>query len=281
VRRSVADRFGFSGNVIVSSGGGDNMMAAIGTGNVAPGVITASLGTSGTIYAFSTSPVVDAQGELAAFCSSDGHWLPLACTMNVTVATETMRSLLGLDLDALNDKAGSAPIGSNGVMMLPYFNGERTPALPRAHASIHGLTTTNLTAENLARGSMEGATFGLRYALDVLRRNQIAPHEIRLVGGGARSALWRRIVADVLGFPLVCPLSSEAGSLGAAIQAMWCYRREREPDVSLPALTADFVRLDETSRLEPVAGNARQYADLYQHYLRLNAAMEPMNQNFG
>jgi sugar (pentulose or hexulose) kinase len=278
VRRSIADRFGFSSNVIVSSGGGDNMMAAIGTGNVAPGVITASLGTSGTIYAFSTKPVVDAQGELAAFCSSDGNWLPLACTMNVTVATESMRSLLGLDLDALNEKAGSVPVGSNGVMLLPYFNGERTPALPRAHASLHGLTTTNLTAENLARASMEGATFGLRYALDVLRRNQIAPHEIRLVGGGSRSPLWRRIVADVLGYPVVCPLSSEAGALGAAIQALWCYRRQREPDASLPALTADFVRLNETSRLEPVADNMKQYTDLYQHYLRLNAAMQPMNQ---
>ena len=278
VRRSLADRFGLSSNVVVSSGGGDNMMAAIGTGNVAPGVITASLGTSGTIYAFSARPVVDTQGELAAFCSSDGNWLPLACTMNVTVATETMRSLLGLDLDGLNEKAGSVPIGSNGVMLLPYFNGERTPALPRAHASLHGLNTRNLTAENLTRASMEGATFGLRYALDVLRRNQIAPREIRLVGGGSRSPLWRRIVADVLGYPVVCPLSSEAGALGAAIQAMWCYRRQREPAVFLPALTADFVRLNETSRLEPVADNMKQYTDLYQHYLRLNAAMQPMNQ---
>src|SRR5262249_28970378 len=82
VRRSIAERFGFPSRVIVSSGGGDNMMAAIGTGNVVPGVVTASLGTSGTVYAFSEQAVIDPQGELAAFCSSDGNWLPLACTMN-------------------------------------------------------------------------------------------------------------------------------------------------------------------------------------------------------
>jgi D-xylulose kinase len=278
IRRSIADQFGFLSNVLVSSGGGDNMMAAIGTGNVAPGVITASLGTSGTIYAFSTRPVVDTRGELAAFCSSDGNWLPLACTMNVTVATEAMRALLGLDLESLNAKAASVPIGSNGITLLPYFNGERTPALPRAHASLHGLTTTNFTAGNLSRASMEGATFGLRYALDVLRRNQIAPQEIRLVGGGSRSPLWRRIVADVLGFPVVCPVSGEAGALGAAIQSMWCYRRQHKPEASLPALAADFVRLNEASRLEPAAEAVKQYADLYQHYLRLNAAVRPMNE---
>jgi D-xylulose kinase len=277
LRRAVAEQFGFSPDVVVSSGGGDNMMAAIGTGNVAPGVVTASLGTSGTIYAFSKKPVIDAEGELAAFCSSEGNWLPLACTMNVTVATETVRELLGLDVQVLNAKAAQAPAGSNGILLLPYFNGERTPPLPHARATLHGLTATNLTPENLSRASFEGATFGLRYALDVLRRNGISPAEIRLVGGGARSALWRQIVSNVFECPVVCPVNPEAGALGAAVQAMWCYLGQRGDDVSLKTLTDECVRLDPGSRVEPEKGTAELYSQIYREYLRLNESLKGMN----
>jgi sugar (pentulose or hexulose) kinase len=273
VRRTIAEQFGLAPDTIVSSGGGDNMMAAIGTGNVSPGVVTASLGTSGTIYAFSPEPVVDNRGELAAFCSSDGNWLPLVCTMNVTVATECMRELLGLDVETLNAKASLAPIGSNGILLVPFFNGERTPPLPQARASLHGLSTSNFTAENLSRAAMEGATFGLRYALDVLRRNGITPAEIRLVGGGARSTLWRRIVANLFGCPVITPVSTEAGALGAAIQAAWCYYGERGNGVSLRALTDDYVRLDPSSRVEPEPGAVSRFSELFEKYLQTVAAM--------
>jgi D-xylulose kinase len=278
LRPPLAEQFGFSSEVVVSSGGGDNMMAAIGTGNVVPGVVTASLGTSGTVYAFSKKPVVDPQGELAAFCSSDGNWLPLACTMNVTVATEIIRELLGLGLSALNVKADAAPAGANGILLLPYFNGERTPPLPRARATLHGLTATNLTAENLSRASFEGATFGLRYALDVIRRNGVTPTEIRLVGGGARSELWRRIVSNVFGCPVVCPVNTEAGALGAAIQAMWCYRGQRGDSVSLQTLTDACVHLDPSTRVEPAEEVVELYSQLYGEYLRLNESLKGMNQ---
>src|SRR6185369_4637748 len=93
----LAKKYRFTGEVIVSAGGGDNMMGAIGTGNVAAGVVTASFGTSGTIYAYSAKPVIDPQGEIAAFCSSTGGWLPLLCTMNVTTVTEQVAQLLGYD----------------------------------------------------------------------------------------------------------------------------------------------------------------------------------------
>jgi len=281
VRAELAARFGIPRRVVVSSGGGDNMMAAIGTGNVRPGVVTASLGTSGTVYAFSRQPIIDTQGELAAFCSSDGNWLPLACTMNVTVATETIRELLGLDIANLNAKAAAAPVGSNGILMLPYFNGERTPALPQARATLHGLTGTNFTPENLSRAAMEGATFGMRFALDVLRRNGIQPTEIRLVGGGARSPLWRQIVANVFGYPVVCPISTEAGALGAAVQAMWCYSAHQRNPVSLTALTDDYVRLDETTRVEPNPGAMQNYSDLYSRYMRLDESLRPLNTSEG
>jgi len=278
LRRPLADQFGFSPNVLVSSGGGDNMMAAIGTGNVVPGVVTASLGTSGTVYAFSKEPVVDECGELAAFCSSDGNWLPLACTMNVTVATEAIRDLLSLDLATLNAKAEAAPIGANGLLLLPYFNGERTPPLPHARATLHGLTSTNVTSENLTRSFVEGATFGLRYALDVLRRNGITPTEIRLVGGGSRSAIWRHIVASVFGCPVICPLNPEAGALGSAIQAMWCYMEQNGNHVSLKTLTDYCVHLDSSTRVEPEPEAIERYSQLYGDYLRLNDALKGVNQ---
>ncbi len=276
IRSEIAEQFQLKSDTLVSAGGGDNMMAAIGTGNVIPGIVTTSLGTSGTIYSFSDQPVIDPNGELAAFCSSSGGWLPLVCTMNVTVSTELTRDLLGLSLADFNQLASSAPPGAEGIVLLPYFNGERTPALPKAKAVFFGLTGTNYIASNLARASMEGATLGLRYGLDVLRQQGITPTEIRLVGGGARSPLWRQMVAEIFNCPVVCPGSSEAGAVGAAIQSMWCYLRQKEGDVSIGELTDRYITLDELTRAVPDASIAARYTEIYQKYLRLNDVMRPM-----
>ena len=277
VRKEIAQEYGFGKGVLVSSGGGDNMMAAIGTGNVSPGVITASLGTSGTIYAYSDTPVIDPQGELAAFCSSSGGWLPLVCTMNVTVATELSKDLLQIDTNALNQRAEKAGIGAGGMLMLPFFNGERTPALPNATGSLHGLTSANFNPANLCRAAMEGATFGLRYGLDVLRRQGIASQEIRLVGGGSNSPLWRQIVTDVFDCPVVCPQTPEAGALGAAIQALWCSMRHLGDDVTITELTKRYVSMDGSKAVSPVADNVRRYEELYQRYLTVEQAQRTLN----
>ncbi len=119
------------------------MMGAIGTGNVSAGKITMSLGTSGTVYAYSDQPVIDPRGEIAAFCSSTGGWLPLMCTMNCTVTTELMRAVLGADLAAFEAAVSQSPRGADGVITLPFFNGERTPNLPDAKACIVGLDSQN------------------------------------------------------------------------------------------------------------------------------------------
>src|SRR6185503_5160723 len=117
-------------DVLVSAGGGDNMMGAIGTGNTRAGVITASFGTSGTIYACAEKPVIDPEGEIAAFCDSTNRWLPLLCTMNVTVATEMMRLDFNYTQEGFASKAASVPPGSHGLLLLPYLEGERTPNVP-------------------------------------------------------------------------------------------------------------------------------------------------------
>lgn len=273
LRPELAERFGLPGNVLVSSGGGDNMMAAIGTGNVAPGVITASLGTSGTIFACSDKPVVDERGELAAFCSSSGMWLPLVCTMNVTVATELTRDLFSMNLEQFNDMASRAPAGSEGVVLVPYFNGERTPALPTATATLAGLSSVNYTRENICRAAIEGATLGLRYGLDVMVRQGVAPSEVRLVGGGSKSALWRQAAADIFGCPVVCPTTPEAGALGAAIQAAWCRSTHDGEGAGIKDLTDKYVCVDDSTRVEPDAAAVEEYEGVYERYLAVSAAM--------
>ena len=273
---AIAAQFGLPRGIPVSSGGGDNMMAAIGTGNVVPGVVTTSLGTSGTIYSYADQPVIDPRGELAAFCSSSGGWLPLICTMNVTVATELTRELFGQDLAAFGEDVAQAPVGAGGLRLLPYFNGERTPPLPKARATLSGISSTNFTRSNVCRAAMEGATLGLRYGLDLLKLQGVSPSEIRLVGGGSKSQTWRQMVADVFNTPVVCPVSAEAGAMGAVIQAIWCADQAAGARTELKELTAQIVQLDSASRAEPDAARARTYEAIYGEYLALHAALAPL-----
>jgi len=278
LRPALAAQFGLPRDVLVSAGGGDNMMAAIGTGNVTPGVVTASLGTSGTIFAYADHPVVDPDGELAAFCSSTGGWLPLVCTMNVTVATELTRALFGQDLPDFNADVAHAPAGAGGLRLVPYFNGERTPPRPRAHATLSGLTGTNYTRANICRAAMEGATLGLRYGLDLLKRQGVTPTEIRLVGGGSKSPVWRQMVADIFGCPVVCPTSAEAGAMGAVIQAMWCADHARGGHADIRELCAQFILLDPVARATPDASEVRLYDGVYAEYATLCSALDAVGQ---
>ncbi len=248
--------------VLVSAGGGDNMMGAIGTGNIRPGIFTVSLGTSGTIYAFSKTPVVDPQGEVAAFCDSTDHWLPLACTMNVTVATEQTRALLGVGIEEFDSLAASASVGSGGLLFLPYLNGERTPNLPEASGVLHGLTTRNMTRENLARAVLEGVTMGLAYGLRRLIDLGLQPREVRLTGGGSRSAVWRKIAADVFNTPVVCLRSPEGAAIGAAIQAAATRLLADGQAVSLSSLVERLVTLEHSTCVEPDSKSVEAYKQL-------------------
>jgi xylulokinase len=253
----IAAQLGINPEAVVSSGGGDNMMGAIGTGNIQPGVITMSLGSSGTVYAYAADPTVSPQASVATFCSSSGGWLPLICTMNLTNATGAVRDLLELDIDSFNTLVTHAPIGAEGVCMLPFLNGERVPALPHATGSLLGLTTTNLTRANLCRAVVEGTTFGLRYGLDLLRANGLKAESIRLIGGGSKSAVWRQIVADI------CTEQSEAAALGGAIQAAWCHGNTQE---SLAELCQRCVKLDPTSETRPVTEHVTASQLAYERY---------------
>ena len=123
---------------------------------------------------------------------------------------------------------------------------------------------------------MEGATMGLRYGLGLLKQQGIEPAEIRLVGGGAQSPLWRQMVADIFNCSVVCPISSEAGAVGAALQAMWCFLNEKEGGADLKELTDQFIGLDESTRALPDVSRASQYSVHYHRYMRLNRVMKPL-----
>lgn len=264
VRPAVARELGLGDQVVVSSGGGDNMLGAIGTGNITPGLITLSLGTSGTVCAYSATPVECDSAMVANFCSSTGGWLPLICTMNVTSATTRVRELFGLDLAAFSDKVTSAPIGAQGVTVLPFFNGERVPMLPDASADFLGLTSLNTTQANLCRAVVEGATFGLRYGLELLGDLTAGASQIRLIGGGANSPVWRQMVADITGTQVICPEITDAAALGAALQAAWC--DQRAEGVTLEALCERLVHLDAQSLADPQPERVAAYQQVYARY---------------
>ncbi len=265
VKHDVAELLGFSAEqkIIVSSGGGDNMMGAIGTGNTKDGIVTVSLGTSGTVYAYSSRPVIDRKGEFAAFCDSTGGWLPLACTMNVTVATEMIKRLFNLNNDGLEEKVTGAEAGSKGLILLPYFNGERTPNVPFGTGVFFGVNEFTLTAENLARSAMEGVTMGLMYGLDCMKREGIKPEEIRLTGGGSKSEVWRQVVADVFNSPAVNMEVEEGASLGAAVQSMWCYLNSKGEKVDISSITDRLIEIKEQTRCIPNKGRSELYKELF------------------
>jgi xylulokinase len=263
LRPELAAKYGFTNDVVISAGGGDNMMGAIGTGNVVPGVVTASFGTSGTIYAHAAKPVIDPQGEIAAFCSSTGGWLPLLCTMNVTTVTEQVRALFGQDHAALNAAVAAAPAGAGGLVMLPYLAGERTPNVPAGSGVLLGLNARNFSSGHMARAAMEGVTLGMNYGLRRLASLGVKAKEIRVTGGGAKSAVWRQLMADIFGVPVVAMVEDEGAALGGALQAAWCVAiREGNKRAKLTDFTAGVVALDERTRCHPNKENVAKYRAL-------------------
>jgi xylulokinase len=276
VTEAAAQRFGLPAGIPVAPGGGDNMMAAIGTGNVSAGKLTMSLGTSGTLFAYSDSPVVDDAGNIAAFCSSTGGWLPLLCTMNCTLATELMKQLLDVSTAEFDATISEVEPGSDGLILLPFFTGERTPNLPNATATLLGMTAQNCSRGHILRATAEGATYAIRFGLDELRRLGIAATEIILTGGGAKSAAWRQIVADVCDLPVTLPAQDEGASFGAALQALWVLQRRDEPALNIATITDAHVASRPELGAAPDPANARRYEHAYAGYRRALEQLTPL-----
>ena len=259
---ATAKALGLSTDVLVSAGGGDNMMGAIGTGNTRAGTVTASFGTSGTIYACADKPVVDPAGEIAAFCDSTNRWLPLLCTMNVTVATEMLRRDFKMDFKQYDAAVSRSRPGAEGLMLLPYFEGERTPNVPDGTGVYVGVRQDTLNAECFARATMEGVTLGMNYGLRRLAALGVKATQIRATGGGANSKVWRQIMADVFNAQVVTLKVGEGAAYGAALQALWCWRLQQGEKVGIAELTDKFVTLNSAQTAEPNAKNVAVYQEL-------------------
>lgn len=273
-----AKALGITEGIPVSCGGGDNMMGAIGTGTVSDGCLTMSLGTSGTLFGASDTPVLDPKGRLAAFCSSTGSWLPLLCTMNCTVASERTRELFGLSVKEFDQLAATAPVGCEGVAMLPYFNGERTPNYPRGEGGVIGFSPTNMTAANISRAAMESAIFGMKLGLDAFLELGFSPRALRVTGGGANSAFWRQMAADVCGLPVDVPKIGEAAAFGAALQAWWTLSNSRGSGSShsIGDIVHEHVEMDGSCFCKPDGVATRMYEKAYQRWKTYVDAMAPL-----
>jgi len=240
---------------IVAAGTGDNMGAALGLG-ADDGDVIVSLGTSGTVFAVYDHAVADATGAVAGFADASGKFLPLVCTLNAARVLTAAATMLGTDLTGLDRLALEAEPGAEGLVLLPYLDGERTPNLPHAAGSLHGLRRHTMTPENLARAAVEGMLCGLADGLDALRRVGVTVRRILLIGGGARSAAVRAVAPTVFGAPVHVPAPGEYVALGAARQAAWVLSGATTP----PAWRAETSSVIDTGEEGAGAAVRARYA---------------------
>ncbi|MDE1175800.1 MAG: xylulokinase [Edaphobacter sp.] len=254
----IAAELGISEGCVVSPGGGDNMMGAIGTGNVRDGVVTLSLGTSSTVYTHMSAPSTDRSGNVAPFCASSDGWLPLVCTMNATnVVTQTLQ-VLGRTVADIEPALEATMPGAGGLTFLPFLHGERTPDLPEAKGSLVGISANNFTPENLVRAVIEGVSFGVLEGLNLILEGKKA-EVIYVIGGGSKSNAWRQLLADATGAVIEVPVEEEAGSLGAAIQAMQVASVHSGAPVSYEELAQRMVKVAPGRTMRPNAERAAGY----------------------
>lgn len=216
------------GSAALGPGAGDNAAAAIGLGLVA-GDVAVSVGTSGVVSAISEHPTADETGLVSGFADATGRFLPLACTLNAARVLDAACRLLGVDHGMLGELARTAPAGSDGLVCIPYLEGERTPNKPDSTGALHGMTLANTTPAHLARAAFEGVLCSLADALDYLRAAGAQVNRLRLIGGAAQSATLQDLAPSVLGLDVNVPAAGEYVAEGAARQAAWVLGRHAEP----------------------------------------------------
>ncbi|MDE0572268.1 xylulokinase [Demequina sp. B12] len=213
-------------DVLVGPGAGDNAGAALGLG-ADHGDVVVSIGTSGTVFGVSGEPARDASGAVAGFADASGAFLPLVATLNAARVLDSFARLLGVSHDDLGELALKADPGAGGAVLVPYFEGERTPNLPHATATLAGLTLASTTRENVARAAIEGMLCGLADGLDRIRAQGLTPHRLLLIGGAAQNPAVQTIAAQVFDTAVHVPAPAEYVALGAAVQAAWALTGQR------------------------------------------------------
>jgi len=212
--------------IVVGAGAGDNAGAALGLGASA-GDVVVSIGTSGTVFAVTDRPTTDASGTVAGFASASSDFLPLVATLNAARVLDSIAALLGVDYVELGRLALAAEAGAAGLVLQPYFAGERTPNLPDATASVFGMTLASTTRPNLARAAIEGMLCGLADGLDAVQAQGVTVSRILLIGGAAQNPAVRAIAAQVFAAPVIVPEPGEYVADGGAVQAAWALTGSR------------------------------------------------------
>ena len=246
----------------IAPGTGDNMGAALGLG-LREGDFAVSIGTSGTAYAVTPRPSADESGSVAGFADASGRFLPLVATVNAARVMVVTARTLGTDPAGLARMALKAEPGAGGITFLPYLDGERTPNRPDANGVIRGITSSNMTPENLARASVEAVLCSLADAIDnVTDATGTAPERVILIGGGAKSEAIRALAPAIFGIPVIVPEPAEYVALGAARQAAWALASSSGGGAAdLPEWAG---RPSETLEAAPQPRVREQYASLRQ-----------------
>lgn len=224
---------------VLGPGAGDNAAAALGLG-AGLGDCVVSLGTSGVVSAVGDVAPHDPEGIVAAFADATGRQLPLVCTLNGAPVLAAVARMLGVDFDEFDRLALSAPPGAEGLTVVPYFEGERSPNLPDAAGAFHGVTTRNLVAANVARAAVEGLLGSMAYCVDKIADHGVDVRSVMLTGGGARSGAVRRLAPAILGVTVHVPTPAEYVALGAARQATWTLSQADSPPAWSFGVTATY-----------------------------------------
>lgn len=267
LRGEVAEELGLPAGVPVAAGGGDNAAAAVGTGIVAPGLLSSSVGTSGVLFAASEGFTPDPSGRIHAFCHAvPGEYHLMGVTLSAGGSLQWWRGVAGAGYEELVEAASSIEPGAEGLIFLPYLSGERTPHLdPRARGGFFGLTARHGVG-HMTRAVMEGVVFSLRDSLEIMRELDLPVEQVRATGGGARSALWRQLQADVYGVPIHRTTADEGPAHGAALLAGVAAEVYRDVDEA-----CSTVRLREEVT-EPDAERTKVYEEHYEVYRSLYPA---------
>ncbi len=221
------------GELLIGPGAGDNAAAALGLG-MRTGDVAISIGTSGVVSAISARPVADPSGLVTGFADATGQYLPLGVTLNAARVLDAAARMLGVDHAGLSELALSAPPGADGLVLVPYLEGERTPNKPRSTGALHGMRLANTTPAHLARAAVEGMLCALADGLDGMRAQGVPVERIQLIGGGAQSEAVRRIAPTIFGFEITVPEPGEYVADGAARQAAWVLARHEGGSSSPP-----------------------------------------------
>lgn len=272
ISKALADRYGFDESCVIDAGSGDNMYGALGTGNVQPGIVTVSLGTSGTAYSFMKEPYIDPTGEIATFCDSTGYYLPLLCVSNLANGYNDLIEQYDMTHDKFNNIVKETLPGNRGKLIIPWYEGERTPDVPQAAPLYFGFGLDDFTRENLCRAVLEGHVLNL---YDGFQRMPVNISEIRLTGGLSNSEIWCQTIADIFEAETI-PVEGEGAALGAALHAAWVWLNENSGPAIIEDVVNSFIVLNEHRRKKPRRENLGIYRTQKELFHSLSARMRGM-----